>query len=74
MVKPLTEGKTLGQMCPKKSNGSKRPICRPPAPRGNDTVQCKFCGADVLQAEAHRHQGEWVGDDCCWDERLRTTE
>ena len=38
------------------------------------TVICKFCHAIVPEATAHLHQGEWVGDECCWDERLRTTE
>lgn len=35
---------------------------------------CKFCGGDVLRATAHRHGRGWVGDSCCWDERLRATE
>lgn len=35
---------------------------------------CKFCGRDVLLATAHRHTGGWIGDTCCWAERLRSTE
>lgn len=37
------------------------------------TVECKFCHKATLAATAHLHQGSWVGDLCCWDERLRTT-
>lgn len=37
-------------------------------------VHCKFCGREVPQATAHRHRDAWVGDECCWDERLRVTE
>lgn len=37
------------------------------------TVKCKFCHNTTLAATAHLHQGAWVGDLCCWDERLRTT-
>jgi hypothetical protein len=39
-----------------------------------ETVRCKLCERQVPQSTAHRHQGEWVGDECCWDERLRATE
>jgi len=38
------------------------------APAGS--VLCKICKALVPAATAHLHQGEWVGDACCWDERL----
>lgn len=38
------------------------------------TVVCKFCRILVPRATAHRHQGKWVGDKCCWDERLRISE
>lgn len=34
---------------------------------------CKFCRREILQATAHRHDNGWVGDSCCWDERLRMT-
>jgi DNA-directed RNA polymerase subunit RPC12/RpoP len=37
-------------------------------------VRCTFCGDLVDVRTAHRHQGTWVGDDCCWDERLRSSE
>jgi len=39
-----------------------------------DTVICKFCGKEVPGRTAHLHQNQWVGNDCCWDERLRSTE
>jgi hypothetical protein len=34
---------------------------------------CKFCGKRIPMGEAYYHQGAFVGQ-CCWDERLRTTE
>lgn len=37
-------------------------------------VRCSSCGALVPAATAHRYQGKYIGDECCWDERLRTTE
>ena len=37
------------------------------------TVTCKLCGKETPAGTAHLHQGQWVGE-CCWDERLRTTE
>ena len=37
-------------------------------------VRCKFCKQLTSKQTAHRHDGGWVGDDCCWDERLRMTE
>lgn len=43
-------------------------------PSETPTVECKFCGEQVPAATAHMHQGSYVGDDCCWDERLRSTE
>ncbi|MCP9209557.1 hypothetical protein [Streptomyces cucumeris] len=37
-------------------------------------VECKFCRNSVPAQTAHRHDGNWVGDECCWDDRLRMTE
>lgn len=37
-------------------------------------VTCSLCGKDIPEKTAHIHQGEWIGDDCCWDERLRSSE
>lgn len=39
-----------------------------------DEVVCRLCHEPTPARTAHPHQGEWVGDDCCWDERLRATE
>jgi len=39
-----------------------------------ETVECKFCHQEAPASTAHLHDGQWVGDDCCWDERLRATE
>jgi len=39
-----------------------------------DTVTCKFCHEQTPSDTAHLHDGGWVGDQCCWDERLRSTE
>lgn len=38
------------------------------------TVTCKFCNQPCDATAAHLHDGSWVGDECCWDERLRSTE
>lgn len=37
-------------------------------------VECSICRERVPEKTAHNHQGEWIGDDCCWDERLRSSE
>lgn len=37
-------------------------------------VTCSICGESVPKATAHLHQGKWIGDECCWDERLRASE
>jgi len=37
------------------------------------TVCCVGCGKDVPADEAHLHQGDYWGE-CCWDERLKSTE
>jgi hypothetical protein len=36
-------------------------------------VICYLCGNPTHGDTAHRHQDKWIGE-CCWDERLRTTE
>jgi hypothetical protein len=36
-------------------------------------VKCVTCHKDAPAATAHLHQGKWIGE-CCWDERLRSTE
>lgn len=44
------------------------------AKRGLHTVTCKVCNMPTPSSAAHLHQGDWIGDDCCWDERLRSSE
>ncbi len=39
-----------------------------------DYVQCRLCRKPCRAATAHIHGSDWVGDECCWDERLRTAE
>lgn len=39
-----------------------------------EKVACKFCSHMVPTRTAHLHQGGYVGDGCCWDERLRMSE
>ncbi|MFI9771858.1 hypothetical protein ACIHJG_34090 [Streptomyces sp. NPDC052415] len=34
---------------------------------------CKLCREEILLATAHRHGNGWVGNACCWDDRLRMT-
>ena len=37
-------------------------------------IRCKFCHEFCDAKTAHAHVNGWVGDECCWDERLRITE
>ena len=39
-----------------------------------ETVVCQCCEKDTPSATAHRYQGGYVGENCCWDERLRSSE
>lgn len=39
-----------------------------------DYVICHLCHCPAPAETAHLHQEEWIGDDCCWDERLRSSE
>ena len=36
-------------------------------------VSCVLCHQEAVETLAHRHQGEWVCEEC-WDKRLKTTE
>lgn len=38
------------------------------------TVRCRVCESNVPEVTAHLHQGQWIGDVCCWDEKLRGSE
>jgi len=42
--------------------------------RAVEFIPCSICHRQTNAKMAHRHQGEWIGDDCCWDERLRGSE
>lgn len=37
-------------------------------------VQCSVCGKQTSAESAHIHQDSYIGDNCCWDERLRASE
>ena len=39
-----------------------------------DPVPCQFCQSLVPALTAHAHGHGHVGDECCWDERLRASE
>lgn len=39
-----------------------------------DMVRCQLCGKSAPADTAHRHGNGWVGDECCWDERLRSSQ
>ena len=47
--KPLTEGKTLGGMSPKKQKRNKRPITGPPATRPNHREEMCVCGHEYYR-------------------------
>lgn len=38
------------------------------------SVMCCLCGELCDSRTAHLHRGRWIGNECCWDERLRATE
>ena len=38
------------------------------------TVECSLCGKPCSAMKARLHQGKWVGDECCWDDRLKASE
>ena len=40
----------------------------------NNYTICSLCGNPCKSNLAHLHQGKYIGDECCWDERLRTSE
>ena len=37
-------------------------------------TRCSVCRRWCNAAKVHVHQGAYVGDECCWDERLRASE
>ena len=52
---------------------SKAKIIREPK-----TVTCAICRKKCKFETAHLHSGEegdeWIGDECCWDDRLHASE
>ena len=40
----------------------------------DETITCGICRQPCKKATAHLHQDEYIGDECCWDERLRSSE
>lgn len=42
--------------------------------RGGKAATCSLCGNPCDARKAHLHQGRLIGDECCWDERLRASE
>lgn len=39
-----------------------------------EQILCRFCQRQCVARTAHYYQGGWVGDECCWDERLRSSQ
>lgn len=37
-------------------------------------LHCSLCENPMDPRSAHLHQGSWIGDACCWDDRLRASE
>jgi hypothetical protein len=35
---------------------------------------CSICGETRRSDTMHLHQGDWIGHDCCWDDRLHASE
>lgn len=48
-------------------------VCGDEASTVVNPVRCKLCGEQVDGDTAHLHGEGYVGDECCWDERLRMT-
>lgn len=40
----------------------------------SETVECSLCLEQCNASTAHLHNGGWVGDECCWDDRLKASE
>lgn len=37
-------------------------------------ITCALCGNSAVSKTAHLHQEQYIGDECCWDERLKSSE
>jgi hypothetical protein len=42
--------------------------------RAAGSATCSLCGKPCDAGKAHLHQGRLIGDECCWDERLKASE
>ena len=51
-----------------------RALVRVRARTRGPNVRCALCGTPGPEDEAHWHEGGWIGDACCWDERLKASE
>lgn len=50
-------------------------ICGDCLDKWNDTtVICALCHKPCKSEMAHLHQNDWIGDECCWDDRLHASE
>ena len=36
--------------------------------------KCCICNKPCNIVNSHYHQGQYIGDECCWDERLKSSE
>ena len=39
-----------------------------------EVLECSLCGQNCDADDAHLHQGKYIGNECCWDERLKASE
>ena len=37
-------------------------------------IECSLCGCLCDREKSHLHQGGIIGDNCCWDDRLKASE
>lgn len=44
------------------------------APVATPFIKCSLCDGYANKEKAHLHQNDWVCDERCWDERLRSSE
>lgn len=57
-----------------KAKGNKRKPAPVKKTRGKaETVPCSLCGRQRSIMRVHLHRGTYIGN-CCWDDRLKTTE
>jgi hypothetical protein len=40
----------------------------------DDLFLCGICRRSCNKTTAHLHQGQYIGDECCWEERLKSSE